>query len=131
MATLTVSAAAKATGKNRSTIQRYITSGKLSASKDASGVLVVDTAELARVFGNISTEEREPCRERDTQDNAALQETIDVLREQLKVAQERERRLLSMLESEQEARRRLEQRLLPPAEKDKQKKGFFARLFGK
>lgn len=86
MATLSVSQAAKATGKNRSTIQRYIQSGKLSASRDAGGVLVVDTSELARVFGNVSTEGGEPGREKDTQDNAALQETIDVLREQLKVA---------------------------------------------
>lgn len=126
MALLTVSQAAKITGKNRSTIQRYIQSGKLSASRDAAGVHVVDTTELVRVFGNIAADlDNPPCREKENQ------ETIDVLREQLKVAQERERRLLSMLESEQEARRRLEQRLLPPANEDRPRKGFFARLFGK
>lgn len=131
MATLTVSTAAKITGKNRSTIQRYIQSGKLSASKDANGVLIVDTAELSRVFGNIATDWNDQSDgEPDNQDNAALRETVDVLREQLKVAQERERRLLSMLESEQEARRQLEQRLLPAANEDAPRKGFFARLFG-
>lgn len=42
--------AAEATGKNVATITRAIKSGKLSASKDASGAWQIDGAELSRVF---------------------------------------------------------------------------------
>jgi len=43
-----------------------------------------------------------------------LEATLELLKEQLKVSQERETRLLAMLEHEQESRRELERRLLPP-----------------
>ena len=45
-----------------------------------------------------------------TTDDALL---VEVLREQLRQAQEREVRLLTMLENEQHSRRELEQKLLP------------------
>lgn len=136
MANLTVSEAARAVGKNRSTIQRYIQSGKLSASKDNSGVCVIDTAELVRVFGEFAASEaNDNVKIESEQDNqAALMATIEMLKDQLKAAQTRENRLLAMLEHEQETRRQLEQRLLPPGQNDSgnnPKKGFWARLFGK
>ena len=137
MANLTVLEAARHTGKNRSTIQRYIQTGKLSASKDKNGVYVIDTAELVRVFGEFSLEKKDDREagkvEQDNQ--AALMATIDMLKEQLKAAQTRENRLLGMLEQEQEARRQLEQRLLPPGsdtrQNEKPKKGFWAKLFSR
>lgn len=73
----------------------------------------------------------------ENENQAALLATIDILKEQLQAAQERENRLMAMLEQEQETRRQLEQRLLPPGQSDWQKlkaapkKGFWARLFGK
>ncbi len=48
---LTLSAAAKATGKSKSTLSRAIHSGKLSARRDDDGVFHIDGAELGRVFG--------------------------------------------------------------------------------
>ncbi len=45
-----LSDAAKATGKNKTTIQRAIKNGKISASKGESGAYEIDPAELHRVF---------------------------------------------------------------------------------
>ena len=137
MANLTVSEAARLVGKNRSTIQRYIQSGKLSASKDNNGVCVIDTAELVRVFGEFSASEADNNAKMEAeQDNQpALMAIIEMLKDQLKVAQARENRLLAMLEHEQETRRQLEQRLLPPGNEagtpEKPKKGFWARIFSR
>lgn len=54
MALISVTEAARLTGKNRATIHRYIKQGKLSQSTDATGSKKVDTSELLRVFGTIS-----------------------------------------------------------------------------
>jgi hypothetical protein len=48
--TYTLSTAATATGKNKATIQRAIKSGKISASKGASGTYEIEPSELHRVF---------------------------------------------------------------------------------
>lgn len=45
-----LSEAAKATGKNKTTIQRAIKRGKISASKGAVGSYEIDPSELHRVF---------------------------------------------------------------------------------
>lgn len=50
MTQLTLPQAAKATGKDRSTLFRAIKSGKLTATKNAAGDYVVDVAELDRVY---------------------------------------------------------------------------------
>lgn len=51
MTQLTLPQAAKATGKDRTTIWRAIKSGKLTATKNADDVYVVAVAELIRVYG--------------------------------------------------------------------------------
>jgi chemotaxis protein histidine kinase CheA len=48
--------AAKATGKNKTTIQRAIKSGKISGVKGASGAYEIDPAELHRVFPPATTQ---------------------------------------------------------------------------
>jgi len=53
MSKLNISEAARATDKPRSTIQRNIKKGVLSAEKDATGRTVIDVSELQRVFGNL------------------------------------------------------------------------------
>ena len=50
MAAYTLAQAITATGRSRSALLRAIRSGKLSASRDASGAYLVDTSELARVY---------------------------------------------------------------------------------
>ena len=121
MAQLSISAAARAAGKDRGTIQRYIKSGKLSASRDASGNTVVETSELLRVFGSLKGGgDRSPAESVAAQTAVSgsmqhvLESTLDLLKQQLRASQEREERLLAMLEQEQQSRRELEQRLLPP-----------------
>lgn len=172
MAQLTVSAAARAVGKDRGTIHRYIKTGKLSVAKDTSGHTVVETAELLRVFGMLQGDGEKSSRKHVAQPVVAavenssvqhiLESTLELLKEQLKVSQEREERLLAMLGQEQELRRELERRLLPPGAPvqdpdpepvtakaeaiildatlpestfrsgdEWEKKGFFAKLFGK
>lgn len=54
MALVTISEAARLTGKARSTLHKYIKQGKLSTTTDSeTGTKKVDTSELIRVFGNI------------------------------------------------------------------------------
>lgn len=54
MAAVSVSEAARLTGKNRKTIQRAVADGKLSKSQDAAGRVSIDVSELERVFGKLS-----------------------------------------------------------------------------
>lgn len=119
MAQLSVSAAARAVGKDRGTIHRYIKSGKLSVSKNTMGHTVVETAELLRVFGVLQGDGVAAVAQHaaKTAENSSVQQvleaTLELLKEQLKASQDREERLLVMLGQEQEARRDLERRLLP------------------
>jgi hypothetical protein len=46
----TLSGAAKATGRGKSTLHRAIKSGKLSAKRTQEGAYLIDAAELARAF---------------------------------------------------------------------------------
>ena len=55
---LNISQAAKAAGVDRSTIQRKINSGKLSATVDMDGNKLIDPVELERVFGEIAAPDR-------------------------------------------------------------------------
>lgn len=55
MTIVSISKAAKITGKARSTIQTYIKTGKLSKTTDSVGKEGVDISELIRVFGELST----------------------------------------------------------------------------
>lgn len=121
MAQLSVSAAARAVGKDRGTIHRYIKSGKLSVSKNTAGHTVIETAELLRVFGALQGDGGMPAVAQHVVapvENSSVQHilesTLELMKQQLKASQEREERLLIMLGQEQEARRELERRLLPP-----------------
>jgi len=51
MAVVSISEAARLTGKSRKTIQRYVADGRLSVSQDVAGKPAIDTSELIRVFG--------------------------------------------------------------------------------
>lgn len=56
MAIVSISEAARITGKARSTIQSYIKTGKLSKTTDShTGLLGIDTSELIRCFGQLIT----------------------------------------------------------------------------
>ena len=131
MALLNLTASARAVGVNRSTIVRALKSGRLSATANELGERCIDTAELMRVFGRLQSDAQPNAyadaqglpmqASGDAQPFAQDQsELVEVLQEQLKDAKERERqaleregRLLAMLETEQQARRELETKLLP------------------
>ena len=134
MALLSISAAARAAGKDRGTIKRYLKDGRLSSTTDATGATRIDTSELARVFGALvsdgGTDAAPAMPQEATADNTVHQLTIETLREQLRAAQGREDWLKSQLEQSQERTRELERRMLPPAEEAPGKKrGFWSRLF--
>ncbi len=124
---LSLSSAAKATGKAKATIHRAIKSGRLSARRDEGGVYHIDPSELARVFPweVRETAQRDaapppdPHPERDT----LLAQEVGFLRDAL----DRERETVADL------RRRLdraEERLTYQAPSPKPH-GFLSRLLGR
>ena len=127
MTILGINAAARAAGVARSTIQRAIKNGRLSATSTATGERGIDLAELLRVFGPLPPSRLEqaaaslpPAAPTATGEATLVEMLQDQLqqaleRERLTIerAQDREARLLSLLEAEQQARRELEQKLLP------------------
>ncbi len=115
MAILTLRKAADAAGISRQTIYRYAKQGRLSTVQLDDGTLAVDTAELLRVFGTLRravTDSETVARdsERQYEDSlrqphdavtvAALQAEVDILGRQLEAAQERETRLLGIIEQQ-------------------------------
>ena len=50
----TLGTAAKATGKSKTTIQRAVSKGKISAQKDEDGSYSIDPSELHRVFPRVT-----------------------------------------------------------------------------
>jgi hypothetical protein len=84
----TLGTAAKATGKNKSTIHRAIKSGKISAIRDANGSYEIDPAELHRVFPPVAGNGSE---QPDMQQHATQSETLVLQRELEILRDERER----------------------------------------
>lgn len=77
MPKLSLSQAAKLTGKSKSTINRAIKSGKLSATRHEDGTYSIDPAELARAF---DMEPLEGAKRRDVDpDGTRLLERITAL----------------------------------------------------
>jgi hypothetical protein len=135
---LNVSSAAKAVGKNRSTIHRYMKDGRLSSVVDDTGHVKIDTSELLRVFGELKSD----CYTSATHEppNTAPNYITSVagLQKLLQESQEREAWLKVQLEEEKQERERerehsreLEKRLLALPEGQTKKPGLLARLFGK
>lgn len=88
----TAGEAAKATGKNITTITRAIKSGKISASKDATGAWRIEPAELHRVFpthaqvlqNSAMQRDATPTQEQENTYDKALMEELAVLRERVR-----------------------------------------------
>mgnify|MGYP003377997618 CR=1 FL=1 len=121
---LTLNQAARETGKSKSVISHALKTGRMSGRRDDKGNWAIDPAELFRVFDPASTKEGST-----EQTSPAQNILIELLREQVRDAKEREQqlreernRLLTMLESEQSARRELEIKLLPAPKKSKKGK---------
>ncbi len=122
MAILTLRKAAEVAGVSRQTIYRYASSGKLSTVKMDDGTAGVDTAELVRVFGRLR--QPETVAEAVTSDyerqegdslrqhrestavaalqaeNEGLRREVAILEKQVEVSQDRENKLLGIIESQ-------------------------------
>lgn len=130
MAILSVSEASRRWQLGRSNLYRAINGGRLSLSTRPDGTKGIDTSELVRVFGEPSNRTTanvppmsgndSPATDQDDREQPRtpspvnlLQAQVNQLSAQLEQANEREVRLLAMLETEQQTRRELETKLLP------------------
>ena len=125
MAKLSVLQAAREGWAPRQTLYRKIKAGRLSAETDADGRTVIDTSELARVFGtpapgSTGTETSE-WGEMGPTDNAAVQGELARLRADLEFERQRGERLMGLLEAAQ--RQLTDQRPIQLS--------WWARLFGR
>jgi hypothetical protein len=142
MPLLSVSAAARAVGKSRVTLHRYLKDGRLGSVIDDTGMAKIDTGELLRVFGEFKTNgtvneavKKIPI---DTTEQLLNVEAFKMLKEQLQSAQERERAaqereswLKDQLENALGRNKELELRILALPEGGTAKKpGLLARLLG-
>jgi hypothetical protein len=134
---LSLGQAAKATGRDKSTISRAMKSGKRSATRQENGGYAIDPAELFRVFAPVSQETEQPGFTREStldgrSENQALRAQLEAatLCVQLEAAtlrlqdkDEEIRDLRHRLDTEGEERRKLTMMLLashhaepPPSE---------------
>jgi hypothetical protein len=98
----TLGTAAKATGKSKTTIQRAIAKGAISANKEKNGRYSIDPSELHRVFPMVSTDTVAQPPQVDTSqptDETLLQVKVEALEAML----EREREALSEMRSDRDA----------------------------
>jgi len=98
----TLGEAAKATGKSKTTIQRAVSKGFISASKEKSGRYSIDPSELHRVFPMIPSETVSKPSQVDTSrplDETPLQMKVQALEAML----EREREALTEMRSDRDA----------------------------
>ena len=131
MTKVTISEAVGMTGVSESTIRRDIKADKVSSEKDEKGHRRIDTAELDRVYGNLTPPPERQEADLDSQKViAVLENRVADLQKQLELSNERETalideksKLLDMLSAEKEEKRRM----LPAPQK---RQGFFG-LFGK
>jgi len=112
----TLGAAAKATGKSKTTIQRAISKGTISAHKEKNGRYSIDPSELHRVFPMLSTDTVAQPSQVDTSrppDETPLQVKVEALEAML----EREREALTEMRSDRDAWKQQATALLGAPEK--------------
>jgi len=137
----TLSEAAKATGKNKTTIQRAIKSGKISAAKGNSGSYEIDPSELHRVFPPTATQRDAQHEQSNVAQHDNLPPTnrnldrILELEKELAVARERanglEAQKEQMTDTINDLRKRLdssEGRVTALLSDNRPKRSFFSRL---
>ena len=96
MPELSLSQAAKLTGKSKSTINRSIKTGKLSAIRHEDGSYSIDPAELSRTF---NVEPQEGAKRRDAEpDGTRLLERIEAL----EIMLNREREIVADLKEDRD-----------------------------
>jgi len=81
MALITISETARLTGKNRTTIYKYINNGKLSVVASVDGVKKLDTSEILRVFPDCKIIEKQQHGDNVTQQQSTHE--IDTLKQEV------------------------------------------------
>lgn len=76
MAKVSISEAARLTGKSRTTLHRLIKTGELSICSGERNAKLVDTSELLRVFGHLSLSSGEQVTEQRVTDNSEDREQV-------------------------------------------------------
>lgn len=98
----TLGTAAKATGKSKTTIQRAIAKGRISAIKNDSGRYIIEPSELHRVFPAVS---HAPVAHQSQNDTARppTETPLQVKVEALETMLEREREALAEMRGDRDA----------------------------
>lgn len=127
----TLGKAAKATGKSKTTIQRAVSKGLISAQKDKSGRYSIDPSELHRVFPMVSDDTVSETPKVDVSrppDDALLMAKIEALEDSL----EREKAVVADLRVDRDAWKQQATALLAaPIRKEPERKSRSWRsLFG-
>jgi hypothetical protein len=128
----TLTKAAEATGKGKSTIHRAIKSGKLSAKRHDDGSYSIDASELHRVFPR-NTQEHLPRDDKKPSVEPPLVE-LEVLRMKAAMLEEQLGRERDSVEDLRRRLDRAEERVLAlsaPAPNRAPQKGVLARLLGR
>lgn len=126
----TLGEAAKATGKSKATISKSIKSGRLSASKDETGIFQIDPAELHRVYPiTVSTGQEETPSE--PQGNLANDGLVRELQARLEAAHERLADKETVIADLREDRDKWRQQATALLADQRPKPGLWARLAGK
>lgn len=100
MAKVSISEAARLTGKSRTTLHRLIKTGELSTCSGVRNAKMIDISELIRVFGEVSTPVAEQANEQVTEQRVT---PSDALNEQVVRTLKQEVEHLRMLVSAQES----------------------------
>lgn len=111
---LSLSEAARVAGKSKSTINRSIKSGKLSATRHDDGSYSIAGAELARAFPGLGSKEPSNNAERNligTHAEPPQQTEIRLLREQLDAERDTVRDLRTRLDASEAERREVQARV--------------------
>lgn len=150
MTFLTLSQAAKAISKSKSTLNRAIKSGRLSAVRNEDGTFSIDPSELARAFPQNAPERapmarHEPDVERPGTENFSKVAMLEQLLEKEREALAREREVSADLKEDRDRwraqatgllsdLRTAQEKAVPSASPEAlpvpQSKGFWKRLFG-
>lgn len=132
---LTLQQAANATGKAKSTIQRAIKSGRLSAKRLDGGAYAIDPAELSRVYqlratGSDTDSMKHDATQQRNSETELLQLKVELLQMQLEQSQETTRDLRQRLDAADAERRQLMQLLTHQANATPDKpEALFSRLW--
>ena len=134
----TLQQAADATGKDKSTIQRAIKSGKLSATRNTDRTYSIDSSELQRVYVLHNADITQQALQHGATTDATnametLQAKIELLQMQVEIMRETTQDLRTRLDNSDQERRQLLAMLTHQQPEPKQpiKSKLFDKLFGR